>query len=181
MLKKVFQRIGPEKTSVASIQPEQARRAPQIRVAPPQSAGDKLRVLFLCYGNSCRSPIAEGLALRYGSDVLWAASAGLMPIHRVDPLGIRVMAERNIDISQAFPKGLDDVDVPAFDLIINMSGQKMPSMIKPIEDWNVPDPIAKGEDEFRKTADLLEQLVMRLILQVRLKQHPAMANVRAQR
>lgn len=127
----------------------------------------KFAVLFLCYGNSCRSPIAEGLANKYGADVLTAASAGLFPIHRIDPNGIKVLKDRNIDISNAFPKGLGDVDPQSFDLIVNMSGQKIPFVKGNLEEWNVPDPIGKDEEAFRKTADLLEQMVMRLILQVR--------------
>ena len=145
----------------------------------PSEAG-KFRALFVCYGNSCRSPIAEGLALRYGQDVMWSASAGVNPIHRVDPLGIKVMQDRNIDISNAFPKSLGEVDLPQFDLLVNMSGEKLPGLRVPTEDWNVPDPIGRGEEDFRKTADLLEQMVMRLILQIRLKQHPSLAHVRTQ-
>jgi protein-tyrosine-phosphatase len=111
--------------------------------------------------------MAEGLANKYGSDVLSAESAGLFPIHRVDPNGIKVLKDRNIDISGAFPKGLNDVDPQRFDLIVNMSGQRLPFLKGTIEDWNVPDPIGQNEESFRQTADLLEQMVMRLILQVR--------------
>ncbi len=123
--------------------------------------------------------MAEGLARKYGSDVLIAASAGLMPIGRVDPFSVKAMQDRNIDISTAYPKGLDEIDLSSFHLLVNMSGQKLPKMALPIEEWKVPDPITRGEDEFRKTADLLEQMVMRLILQIRLKQHPALTHVRA--
>ena len=41
----------------------------------------------------------------------------------------------------------------------------MPSLRVPIEEWNIPDPIGQDEQAFRKTADLLEQQVMRLVLQ----------------
>ena len=114
--------------------------------------------------------MAEGLARKYGSDVMDTQSAGLSPFVRVDPLSIKAMAERNIDISEAFPKGAADVDPLSFHLIVNMSGQKMPMLAVPIEDWNVPDPVGQDEAAFRKTADQLEQLVMRLVLQLRLKQ-----------
>lgn len=122
--------------------------------------------------------MAEGLARHYGSDVFRVASAGLNPIHRVDPFSIKVMQDRNIDITDAFPKALGEVDPVNYSLIVNMSGQKLPASTTFVEDWNIPDPISRGEEEFRKTADLLEQKVMRLILQFRLKQHPALAHVR---
>jgi protein-tyrosine-phosphatase len=38
----------------------------------------------------------------------------------------------------------------------------------------IPDPIGQDEEAFRKTADLLEQQVMRLVLQLRLNQHPVL-------
>jgi protein-tyrosine-phosphatase len=120
--------------------------------------------------------MAEGLAKKYGSDVMIVASAGLAPIHRIDPLSIQVMQERNIDISDAFPKGPDEVDAQSFDLIVNMSGQRLPTLRVPMEEWNIPDPIGQDEQTFRKAADLLEQQVMRLVLQLRLGQHPVVRN-----
>ena len=131
---------------------------------------EKTRVLFLCIGNSCRSPMAEGLARKYGSDVMDVQSAGLAPFVRVDPLSIKVLADRNIDISGAFPKGASEVDPMSFHLIVNMSGQKIPALAVPMEDWKVPDPVGQDEEAFRRTADLLEQMVMKLVLQLRLKQ-----------
>ena len=136
--------------------------------------GEKTRVLFVCIGNSCRSPIALGFARKYGADVMVSESAGVYPINRVDPASIRIMQERNIDISDAYPKGLEDVNVNSFDWIINMSGQRLQSAKGRVEDWVVPDPITKSDEDFRSTADLLEQLVMRLILQLRLRNHPAL-------
>lgn len=167
MARKLYSKLPLDTTPVTTAV-EQSRPAP------------KLRVLFLCIGNSCRSPMAEGLARHYGSDVMEVASAGVYPIHRVDPFSIKAMADRNIDISNAYPKGAQEVNPQSFDLIVNMSGQKLPSITVPVEEWKVPDPIGQGEEQFRKAADLLEQLVMRLILQVRLKQHPALARLQAQ-
>ena len=167
MLKNLFGRRPPERAKEAPL-PE----APLLpRTARRAANAPKVRVLFLCIGNSCRSPMAEGLATKYGSDVMTVESAGLSPIHRVDPLGIKVMQERNIDISNAFPKGPDEVNAQSFDLIVNMSGQRLPALRVPMEEWNIPDPIGQDEEAFRKAADLLEQHVMRLVLQIRLNQH----------
>jgi arsenate reductase len=180
MFKKLFGRHSPnpaeEKIETAPTVKSTLPRAP-IQRAPDDP--DKVRVLFLCYGNSCRSPMAEGLARKYGSDVMSVESAGLSPIHRVDPLGIKVMADRNIDISDAFPKGPEAVDPESFDLIVNMSGTKIPTIRVPMEEWNIPDPIGQDEEAFRRAADLLEQHVMRLILQIRLKQHQLLSKRRS--
>src|SRR6267143_4877245 len=104
---------------------------PRLRGGPPRAARTprapvKKRVLFLCIGNSCRSQMAEGFARAYGSDVIAAQSAGLAPAVSVAPLTRAVMLEKNIDIGDAFPKGLDFAMRQGVDLIVNMSGRKLP-------------------------------------------------------
>src|SRR3954447_322194 len=96
------------------------------------------RVLFLCIGNSCRSPMAEGFARCYGSDVMEVQSAGLAPANIIQPLTKLVMQEKNISLEGLFPKDLGSVDVRSFDLIVNMSGNKLPESL-PIEvlEWKV--------------------------------------------
>jgi arsenate reductase len=137
----------------------------------------KTHVLFLCIGNSCRSPMAEGFANKYGSDVLWAQSAGLGPAIAVDVLTKKVMAGKNIDLSKSFPKGLKDINLDQFDLVINMSGRKLPSARIPVEDWKVHDPVGQSEEVFREVADVIEQMVMRLVLELRTGKRPAPARV----
>lgn len=126
------------------------------------------RVLFLCIGNSCRSQMAEGFARRYGSDVLEPFSAGFSPASIVQPLTKKVMEAKNIKIDDQHPKSLDSVDVSSFDLIVNMSGTKLPSRL-PIEfrDWKVEDPIGKAEETYVTVRDQIEMSVMRLILELR--------------
>jgi arsenate reductase len=58
----------------------------------------KLKVLFLCTGNSCRSQMAEGWARRLKSDRIEAYSAGI-EAHGLNPDAVRVMAEAGVDIS----------------------------------------------------------------------------------
>jgi len=118
--------------------------------------------------------MAEGFARKYGSDVMEAASAGLFPAPIVQPLTKKVMEEKNINLDDQFPKSLDQVDVPSFDMIINMSGSKLPSTM-PIEirEWKVEDPIGKTEDVYIAVRDQLEMAVMRLILELRRGDKPA--------
>ncbi len=58
----------------------------------------KIKVLFLCTGNSCRSQMAEGWARRLKGDVIEPYSAGIEP-HGLDPRAVKVMAEAGVDIS----------------------------------------------------------------------------------
>jgi len=79
----------------------------------------KLRVLFLCTGNSCRSQIAEGWARRLKGDRIDAYSAGTHP-KALDPLAVRVMAEVGVDLSAQRPKALDAVQHLFFDYVITV-------------------------------------------------------------
>ena len=128
------------------------------------------RVLFLCIGNSCRSQMAEGFAARYGRDVLQAASAGLAPASIVQPLTRKVMEAKNIDISHQYPKDLGSMDLSAFDIIVNMSGRKLPvTAAKEVLDWKIEDPIGKEESVYVAVRDKIEMQVMGLILALRQK------------
>src|ERR1700676_3620098 len=84
-------------------------RLPLRQQGPATPVGSKKRVLFVCIGNSCRSQMAEGFARAYGSDVMLARSAGLSPALMIAPLTKQVLTEKNINIEDQFPKGLDMV------------------------------------------------------------------------
>ena len=126
------------------------------------------RVLFLCIGNSCRSQMAEGFARKYGSDVMDPFSAGLAPAPIVQPMTKEVMKAKNITLDGQYPKTLDALDLSSFDLIVNMSGVKLPVRL-PIEvrEWTVEDPIGKSEEIYNTVRDQIEMAVMRLILEFR--------------
>lgn len=112
--------------------------------------------------------MAEGFARRYGSDIMRATSAGLLPAPIVQPLTIQVMAAKNIDISDQSPKSIHELELNTFDVIVNMSGAALPIGIRAgILTWNVPDPMGQPEEDYVKVRDQLEKLVMQLILQAR--------------
>jgi arsenate reductase len=64
------------------------------------------RVLFLCTHNSARSQMAEGFLRHLAGDRFEVASAGT-EARGVNPLAVRVMAERGVDISGQTSKTLD--------------------------------------------------------------------------
>jgi arsenate reductase len=133
-----------------------------------KAAGGKQRILFLCIGNSCRSQMAEGFAKAYGSDVLEIHSAGLAPAPGIAPLTKYVMGLRNVRIDEThFPKGLELVLHQPFDIIVNMTGQPVNLSAGRVLDWPVRDPIGQLEPVYREVAAQIEDLVMRLILEVR--------------
>jgi arsenate reductase len=112
--------------------------------------------------------MAEGFARYYGADVMEAGSAGLSPAPIVQPLTKEVMLEKDIDIDGQFPKDLSGFSLSSFDLLINISGVKLPGRI-PIEmqEWKIEDPIGRSPEVYREVRDQIETLVMRLILELR--------------
>jgi arsenate reductase (thioredoxin) len=133
-----------------------------------RSEAGKRRVLFVCIGNSCRSQMAEGFARKYGSDVMEALSAGTAPASIVQPLTQQVMEEKNISLDGQYPKHVSTFDLSTFDLIINMSGYRLPGRPSvEVREWTVVDPVGRSEDVYTAVRDDIEAAVMRLILELR--------------
>lgn len=80
---------------------------------------NKLKILFLCTGNSCRSQMAEGLAKRYKSDIIEAYSAGIHP-HPIMEHTKVVMNEVGIDISKQYEKHVNELKDIKFDYVITL-------------------------------------------------------------
>ncbi|MFA6173836.1 MAG: arsenate reductase ArsC [Kiritimatiellales bacterium] len=81
----------------------------------------KLKILFLCTGNSCRSQMAEGWARALKSDELEAYSAGI-ETHGLNPNAVKVMAEAGVDISHHKSENVADLLHIPFDYVITVCG-----------------------------------------------------------
>ena len=68
----------------------------------------KLKVLYLCTGNSCRSQMAEGWTRHLRGDVIDSWSAGTVP-KSLDPRAVEVMREAGVDISEHRSKAVDEL------------------------------------------------------------------------
>lgn len=86
---------------------------------PKEEAESRIRVLYLCTGNSCRSQMAEAWTRRLKSDRIEAYSAGVAP-KGVDPRAITAMAEAGIDISGQASKSIDALGNLEFDYVITL-------------------------------------------------------------
>jgi len=82
---------------------------------------DKLKILFLCTGNSCRSQMAEGWARQLKNDQVEAYSAGIVK-HGRNPLAVKVMSEAGVDISGQTSKTVDELPIRTFDYVITLCG-----------------------------------------------------------
>ena len=80
-----------------------------------------MRILILCTGNSCRSQMAEGILKSFDAN-LEVLSAGTKPAEKVASMAIEVMKEIGIDISQNYPKLVDNFLAQEFDYVITVCG-----------------------------------------------------------
>jgi arsenate reductase len=81
----------------------------------------KLKVLFLCTGNSCRSQMAEGWARHFLGDRIEPYSAGI-EAHGVNPNAVRVMQEAGVDISSQSSKLVSALINVPFDVVVTVCG-----------------------------------------------------------
>ena len=79
----------------------------------------KVKVLFLCTANACRSQMAEGWARHLKNDVLEPYSAGTRK-HQLSGKAQRVMAEAGVDISDHYSKSLNELGELDFDYVITV-------------------------------------------------------------
>ncbi|MCB6178250.1 low molecular weight phosphotyrosine protein phosphatase [Rhodobacter sp. Har01] len=128
-------------------------------------------VLFVCLGNICRSPTAEGVFRRLALDAglnVTADSAGTGGWHAGDPPhppAVAAAARRGYDLSDLRARQVTRADFTRFDLILAMDRSNLSDLraLHPgpgaelrlfLADADVPDPWYTGE--FDRTLDLIE-------------------------
>jgi len=126
----------------------------------------RTRVLFLCTHNSARSQMAEGFQRAMAGDRFEAQSAGTEKTS-VNPLAIKAMAERHIDISGHTSKVYDDLLTERWDYLITVCDDAnercpfVPAAARRLH-WSFEDPSrARGSEEqrlqvFRRVRDQIE-------------------------
>jgi arsenate reductase len=131
----------------------------------------RTKVLFLCYGNACRSQMAEAIARNLAADVIEATSAGLVPFGEIPSTTLTALAERGFSAEGQRSKPLRPEDLSAADLVINMSGRSGASIFSepttPFEDWDVGDPYGSNLPVYRVIRDQIEARVEDLAQRLR--------------
>lgn len=115
----------------------------------------RLRVLFVCVGNACRSQIAEAMANHLAPDLLGASSAGISPLGRVPESTRLVLFERGIQMDGQFSKGMKDPSLPSVDIIVNLTGIPGAALFpdRKVIDWEVTDPYGDDMETYRRVRD----------------------------
>jgi protein-tyrosine-phosphatase/DNA-binding transcriptional ArsR family regulator len=138
--------------------------------------GPRQRVLFLCTGNSARSQMAEALLEQMSRGAIVGRSAGSTP-KPLNPLAVRVLAERGIDISGRRSKHLDRFAGDRFDRVVTLCDKVREVCPRfggnpTTAHWSMADPAAEGDDDearyraFVRTAHEIEQRLGWLIAEL---------------
>ncbi len=158
-----------------------------------EHSNDKLKVLFVCMGNICRSPSAEAVMNEYIakeglSDKVICDSAGTISFHAGEPADSRMRqhaSQRNYNLT-SISRQIKSSDFQDFDYIVGMDDENMYNMKSFLPDAElagkmskmtdycsnenpgyVPDPYYGGSDGFEHVLDLLEDACNGLLNHIR--------------
>lgn len=150
--------------------------------SPDDTATGTARVLFLCTGNSARSPMAEALARALSGGAIEAYSAGSHP-KALHPNALRVMREEHgLDLAAHVAKPLSALEGQRFDRVISLCDRvrevcpDFPGEPETIH-WSLPNPATGEPDEityplFQRTAAELVTRIEFLLAALRDKEKP---------
>lgn len=129
----------------------------------------KPRVAFICVHNSCRSQMAEALGKLFAADIFESYSAGTEVKPQINPDAVRIIKELyNVDMNETqYSKLL--TDLPEVDIAVKM-GCNVACPVAPAdyeEDWGLDDPTGKSDEEFIKTARIIEEKIKDLANRIR--------------
>jgi protein-tyrosine-phosphatase len=137
-----------------------------------------MRILFVCSGNMCRSPMAEGLARKILGSIVEAESAGTgaMNGRGAAKNAIEIMRSRfDIDLSKHRSRNVSDVALDDFDYIVPMDDDVADELrgtypqisSRIMESWKIDDPFGGSLEAYGKTADEIQKRVEELSLHIR--------------
>lgn len=106
-----------------------------------------MKVLFVCTGNACRSPLADALLKKYRPDID-VESAGTYPYYKVVELTRRYAQKEGVEeLLKNVPDGLQSKNLNDYDVIVAMESEHEAAIIRQnpncadkIEVWHINDP-----------------------------------------
>ena len=130
----------------------------------PRSSS-RTRVLFVCIGNACRSPMAEAIARYDAADVIEPHSAGVSPLGHIADLTIQTLVKNGYSAAGLTSDVLTKESADAADIIINMTGRQREDAfweLEKVEDWIVQDPYGDDTDTYQRVLESLKRRVNQL-------------------
>jgi arsenate reductase len=136
---------------------------------------EKIKILFLCTGNSCRSQMAEGWARALKAETLDVYSAGI-ETHGLNPDAVKVMAEAGVDISSHYSKNVATLMHIPFDYVVTVCGNahetcpRFPGKARIVHaGFDDPPKLAQGAateearlEPYRRVRDEIRQFILDL-------------------
>jgi arsenate reductase len=132
----------------------------------------KLNVLFVCIGNSCRSPMAESIALRDATELFKTASAGLSPLGVVQKQTLQTLQANGYPTDRLYSKPILLDAWTEADLVINMSGYPRERAFArsdwhKVEDWEVEDPYGSDPAVYQRIFEDIRTKIEALVARLR--------------
>lgn len=128
---------------------------------------EKIKILVLCTGNSCRSIMFEALLNHFASNIILAKSAGSFPAGSVNPLTIKTLQNHQIPTENLRSKSWDEFKDEYFDIVItvcdNAANESCPLFLgKSIKvHLGVSDPAeSKSEAEYERVFAIIKKRVL---------------------
>src|SRR5256885_2503256 len=123
------------------------------------------RVLFVCIGNACRSPMAEAIARVDAYDTIDAFSAGLTPIGFITELTEQTLKRNGCLVEDLESKSISPRIWDQVDIVINMSGRPREQTFgdySKVEDWDIEDPYGQDVDTYQEVFQEIRRRVSML-------------------
>lgn len=129
----------------------------------------KKKVAFICVHNSCRSQMAEALGKIFGGDVFESYSAGTETKPEINQDAVRIIKDLYKVNMNETQKSKLLTDIPKIDIAIKMGCNVVCPYLpaKHTEDWGLDDPTGKSDEEFIKTAKVIEEKIKNLALRIK--------------
>lgn len=129
----------------------------------------KKKVAFICVHNSCRSQMAEALGKIFGGDVFESYSAGTETKPEINQDAVRIIKDLYKVNMNETQKSKLLTDIPKIYIAIKMGCNVVCPYLpaKHTEDWGLDDPTGKSDEEFIKTAKVIEEKIKDLALRIK--------------
>lgn len=130
---------------------------------------NNMKILFVCSGNACRSPLADAILKKLRPDVE-VDSAGTYPYYKVVDLTRRYAEQEGfLEFLKKVPDGIDSKNLPEYNLIIAMETEHEQAMLKQSPEcvdkivvWHINDPYKLPYKQASKEFDRIKSKVVNL-------------------